>query len=288
MKARVLGGIGLAVTLLVTGCQQSDKGEISYSDQYIRASIANNEATSGYITLINGKQESIELTGAAVSSDIAARVELHGHSIKDGMVKMYEVKGLDLPPGKPVKLEPGGYHVMLMGLKQGLEPGTEVDVKLSFSNGETLAVSMPVKAMQNVQMERRAVSDNNALDISNISVRAAMPGMDTSAAYMTIDNQGEEVLSLVSASSPLARKTELHTTVMENGTMKMKHIPALEIKPGDRAVLKPGGHHIMLMGLKETIKEGSEVPLELKFSDGSVMQFKAVAMKKIPGQLVAH
>ena len=91
-----------------------------------------------------------------------------------------------------------------------------------------------------------------------------MPGMDTSAAYMTIENRGDKTLSLVEVKSSIARKTELHTTVMDNGVMKMRHISSLDIDAGGEAVLKPGGYHIMLMGLKKSIPEGMEIPIELQ------------------------
>ena len=146
MKARVLGGVGLALSVLVAGCQKSEVDEITYSENYIKAPIANNVVTAGYITLVNRKKDPVKLTGVSVSSDIAEKTELHGHALRDGVMKMYEVEALDLPPGVPVKLEPGGYHVMLMGLKQPLTPATDINVTFQFSDGESLSVKMPVKS----------------------------------------------------------------------------------------------------------------------------------------------
>ena len=287
MKA-VLGGVGLALSVLIAGCQQSENGEVTYSDYYIKAPIVNNTTTSGYITLINGKKEPVKLTGVSVSSDIAKKAELHGYKTSGNMMKMYEVDALELPPGKPIKLESGGYHVMLMGLKQPLATDSSVNVTFQFSDGGSLHVDMPVKSVDGMQSEGVFVTDDNQIGIKNVSARATMPGMSTTAAYMTIENRGDKSISLVEASSPLAKKTELHTTDMDNGVMKMREVPTLDIDAGGEVVLKPGGYHIMLMGLEKAIMEGDEVPVELKFSDGSIASLKVLAMKKIPGQHMAH
>ena len=110
---------------------------------------------------------------------------------------------------------------------------------------------------------------NPAIHITSIHARTSVPGSLNSAAYMTIKNQGSGLLSLMSATSPIAKKTELHRAFIENGSMKMRPIENIAIPPGNETVLSPGGYHIMLMGLAQPITEGMQVPIELLFSDGS-------------------
>ena len=87
----------------------------------------------------------------------------------------------------------------------------------------------------------------------------------TGSAYLSVTNTGAEVDRLIGASSPAADKAELHTHQMDGDVMRMRPVQAIEVPPGESAVLKPGGLHIMLLGLKEPIREGKRVPLSLRF-----------------------
>ena len=80
----------------------------------------------------------MEITGKAnvrlvsAESPVAGTVEIHSMSMKDGVMKIVPVDAVDVPAGKTVKLAPGGYHVMMMGLKQQMKPGERVPMKLTF------------------------------------------------------------------------------------------------------------------------------------------------------------
>ncbi|USE38549.1 copper chaperone PCu(A)C [Endozoicomonas sp. SCSIO W0465] len=126
------------------------------------------------------------------------------------------------------------------------------------------------------------------VQLLNASARATKPGMSSSAAYMTIYNGTHEAIQIRSLSSPVAAKTELHTTEMNNGMMKMRRVDNLTIKPGDKLELKPGGYHVMLMGLKKPIATNSEVPVTITFSNGDKKTVVAHATDEIKGQHMAH
>jgi len=93
----------------------------------------------------------------------------------------------------------------------------------------------------------------------------ATAGSSPGGAFMTIVNMGTSDDRLIVASTTVARTAELHETKEENGVMKMTPVPALEIKPGTRVTLAPGGIHIMPTGLKAPLKQGESFPLVLKF-----------------------
>ena len=88
---------------------------------------------------------------------------------------------------------------------------------------------------------------------------------ETGAAYMTITNNGTTPDELVSAAAPVAGKVELHTHIAEGDVMRMRPVGEIDIGAGQSAMLKPGGLHIMLMGLKTPLKEGETFPLTLTF-----------------------
>jgi len=94
--------------------------------------------------------------------------------------------------------------------------------------------------------------------------RAALQGR-TSAAYMTIENTTDTLDRLVAAASPVARVVELHTHILDGGVMRMRPVTAIEVNPGEPAVLRPGGLHIMLIDLARPLRQGETIPLTLRF-----------------------
>lgn len=92
----------------------------------------------------------------------------------------------------------------------------------------------------------------------------ATPGKaENGVAYVTITSPTAD--RLVSASTPVAKQAELHTMSMQGMVMKMRQISGVDIPAGQPVTLKPGGEHIMLMGLKQPLREGQSFPLTLDF-----------------------
>ena len=101
--------------------------------------------------------------------------------------------------------------------------------------------------------------------------RASAGAATNGAAYMVITTSGAAPDQLIGASTPIAEKAELHTHLMEGDVMRMRAVKAIEVNPGEPVTLKPGGLHVMLMGLKAPLKEGEQFPLTLTFEKaGSV------------------
>ena len=95
--------------------------------------------------------------------------------------------------------------------------------------------------------------------------RSTAPTAQAGAAYFVLSTQGESPDLLVAASSPVADRAELHTHIMDDGVMRMRHVEAIEVAPGTPTVLEPGGLHVMLMGLQGPLVEGETFPLTLMF-----------------------
>ena len=102
------------------------------------------------------------------------------------------------------------------------------------------------------------------------------------AAYFTIVNGGTAADKLVSASSPIADKVELHRTANENGVMKMLPVDSVPVKAGGKAVFKPGGYHVMLLGLKAPLAEGQAFPLTLTFEHAGKIDVTVKVLKSAP------
>ncbi len=92
-------------------------------------------------------------------------------------------------------------------------------------------------------------------------VRAPAPGQKVAGAYMELVSRANN--TLVSVSSPVAARGELHTMTMEEGVMKMRPAGRIELRAGRPVKLEPGGLHVMLIDLKQPLKPGDKVPLTL-------------------------
>jgi copper(I)-binding protein len=114
-----------------------------------------------------------------------------------------------------------------------------------------------------------------SLDIKQPFARATPPGAKAAGVFMTIENKGKDADRLVSASSPAAGMAQIHEMKMDGGVMQMREINGLEIKPGATVELKPGGYHVMLMDLKQPLRQGDTVALTLKFEKAGSVDVKA-------------
>ncbi len=102
------------------------------------------------------------------------------------------------------------------------------------------------------------------IDIGHPYARPTREGQMVGAGYLKLANKGP-VDRLVSATSPAAGSVEIHSMSMEGDVMKMRQVDAIELATGQTVELKPGGYHLMLMGLKAPLKVGEKFPLTLKF-----------------------
>ncbi|MBP7339904.1 copper chaperone PCu(A)C [Niveispirillum sp.] len=103
------------------------------------------------------------------------------------------------------------------------------------------------------------------ISVSNPFSRASAPQAKAGAAFLTLNiDAGAD--KLVGASSPVADKAELHAHLMEGGVARMRPVEGgIAVNAGTPTELKPGGLHIMLMGLKAPLKQGDSFPLTLTF-----------------------
>ena len=113
-----------------------------------------------------------------------------------------------------------------------------------------------------------------SLRVSNPFARATPPGAKVAGAFMTIKNVGTDADRLVSASSPIAGLVEIHEMAMDGGMMKMRALKGIDLKPGATVELQPGGYHVMLEDLKQPLKQGEQIPVQLTFEKAGVLEIK--------------
>jgi periplasmic copper chaperone A len=96
--------------------------------------------------------------------------------------------------------------------------------------------------------------------------RATPPGSKVGAGYMAIKSAAAD--RLIGASSPAAAKVEMHVTEKMGDVLRMRQVKAYDIPAGGSFKLSPGGAHLMLVDLKAPLKEGTKVPVTLRFEKG--------------------
>ena len=107
-------------------------------------------------------------------------------------------------------------------------------------------------------------------------VRATVPQQKATGAFMQLETR--QATRLIEARSPVAGVVEIHEMKMENNVMKMRQVDGLDVPAGKAVDLKPGGYHVMLMDLKEQMKEGASVPVTLVF-EGADKKRETVEVK---------
>lgn len=145
-----------------------------------------------------------------------------------------------------------------------------------------LALTLSLFAAPSAWAQSPAPNQAAAIAVLDPYVRLTPPSAQTTAAFMRLKNNATSPARLVRATSPAARVTELHTHLHENGIMRMRQVPAIEVPAGGETELKPGGLHIMLIDLPSPLKDGQKVSLTLDFADGSSKLIEAPVRKDLP------
>jgi copper(I)-binding protein len=131
--------VAALATLLASGAAVA---QVAVADAWVRGTVVGQRSTGAFMTLTAPADAA--LVGAA--SPAAKIVEIHQMTMEGGVAKMRAVPRIELPAGKRVALEPGGYHVMLMALQQPLKEGETVRITLTFEQRDGKRTSLDVNA----------------------------------------------------------------------------------------------------------------------------------------------
>ena len=139
----VVASIALAVA--APAADTAKVGDIAIDQPWARASLGNAPNSAAYMILQNTGTVPDRLIGG--STPVATQVQLHTHVMEGGVAKMRPVDAIEVAPGQPTVLEPGGTHVMLQGLTQKLEEGTTMPLTLVFEHAGKVMLEVPVEGI---------------------------------------------------------------------------------------------------------------------------------------------
>ena len=145
---RTLACVAALVALLdaPARAQEVKAGDLVITQAWSRATPGGAKIAGGYLAIENKGTVPDRLVGG--SGDVAARIEIHEMAMTNGVMTMRPLdKGLAIEPGKTVKLAPGGYHLMMMDLKNPLKQGDKVPVTLEFEKAGKVTLSFDVQGV---------------------------------------------------------------------------------------------------------------------------------------------
>jgi hypothetical protein len=115
---------------------------ITVSDGYVKSSIPGSDITAAYMSITNHSTQKISLQ--KITSPLSDRIEIHQHSMEDGMMRMRQVQSLNINANSQVVLGPHGLHLMIFSLKKTINTSDVAPLTLYFSNDINITLQLPV------------------------------------------------------------------------------------------------------------------------------------------------
>jgi copper(I)-binding protein len=151
----------------------------------------------------------------------------------------------------------------------------EVVANLKKSGGSSLLLCLWFLVQpQAVLCAQAAESRLGNLIITEARARPTPPGISVGAVYFSITNAGSKADRLLSVSTPVAGRVELHESRNMHGVVEMREVTSVECPPGATVRATPGGLHVMLLGLAAPLAAGTELSMSLQFRDAGVLTLK--------------
>jgi copper(I)-binding protein len=119
-----------------------------------------------------------------------------------------------------------------------------------------------------------AESRRGTLIITEARARPTPPGISVGVVYFSITNAGSKADQLLSVSTPVASRVELHESRNMRGVVEMREVTSVECPPGTTVRAAPGGLHVMLLGLAAPLAAGTEINVSLQFRDAGILTLK--------------
>lgn len=139
--AGALLALGLAFSV---GAHEVKANGMVIEHPWARSTPPNAKTGAVYMTIVNEGETPDRLIGA--ETDVAEKVEIHTHTMEDGIARMRPIEAIEITPGSPTRIEPGALHLMLIGLKEPLEAETAIAMTLIFQHAGRVEIEAFVEA----------------------------------------------------------------------------------------------------------------------------------------------
>lgn len=137
----LLAALFALCALLAAGVAYGDQS-VTISDAWVRATAPGQTVAGAFLEITSPTRASI----IGVESEAAKSAEIHLSGMENGVMKMREIKKIDVPAGKTLRFAPGGYHIMLIDVKHALAPGEKVPLSLKLERADKSLVEVTINA----------------------------------------------------------------------------------------------------------------------------------------------
>lgn len=153
----------LGLTMLVSACAPA---KVLFVDQaWVRLSANDGMPSAGYFT-VHGGEEDVRLL--SVISPAVLRIEMHESVKRDGIMSMQPVNGIDIPARTDATFGPGGAHLMIWGINQGIRKQGKLPLTFIFSNGDRIIVDAAIRAAGSSEAAPAAHEHREGMDMGNM------------------------------------------------------------------------------------------------------------------------
>jgi copper(I)-binding protein/polyisoprenoid-binding protein YceI len=132
-----------------------------------------------------------------------------------------------------------------------------------------------------LSLTRVPADGSTALEVGDPWLREVPPGAGAAGGYGEFRNRSDHSIRIARLQSPLSQRVEIHEMAMVDGQMRMRAVEDVSIAPGGTLSLKPGGYHLMFMGLNRAPKAGESVPLTVELEGGESVEI-TLPVRKVP------
>ena len=150
-RISLLAALGLAFSGLVAQAHSFKVGDLAIGHPYARATAPGQPTGGAYLRLENHGAQADRLVSA--SADVSKSVELHQMQMQGEVMRMRQIDAVEIPPNQSVVLEPGGVHIMLVGLKAPLKEGDRFPMMLRFEKAGEVKVQVVVESVKTEPMK---------------------------------------------------------------------------------------------------------------------------------------
>lgn len=136
----------LMFVLLIMSCSGPPVASINITNTQVRQNIPPQTITAAYMAIHNQGPETALVSASTPAADV---IEIHVMTTDGNMMRMKKINRLPIPTNGSATLQPGGNHLMLIGLKRDLTPGDTLPLTLTFANGQIQTIDAPIIPIQN-------------------------------------------------------------------------------------------------------------------------------------------
>lgn len=138
--------LGVFTLLAVHFNAYADEGDIVITNEWARPILVAGRPGAAYLHIENKGDVADKLV--EVTSDVSSRIEIHEHTMKDGVMKMSQVDYIEIEAGGNVELKPGGYHIMIFETSSKYEVGDQIDLTFKFDKSAAITKTVNVMTKQ--------------------------------------------------------------------------------------------------------------------------------------------